>query len=147
MDQRDHTWPNSCKSSFKITFSFYKIFCWKFRKYIRRLYRTSVNFVRLKICTVICNYRLIFQFFSKFVLKWRYQTGFTVFCYVYQIFRKIFCKLKKLSYMNELMYNLVTWLDWSMASMYFSLRTDNCWVSYFLLCNFAKKATRYRYTY
>ena len=36
---------------------------------------------------------------------------FIVFYYVQQIFRKVFCKLKKLSYMNEEIDNLVTWSD------------------------------------
>ena len=35
--------------------------------------------------------------------------------YVSQIFRETFCKFKKLSHMYELMYNLVTWSDSSMA--------------------------------
>ena len=40
---------------------------------------------------------------------------FIVFSYTFQMFRKIFCEIKKLSYMNELMYTLVTLSDWSMA--------------------------------
>ena len=39
---------------------------------------------------------------------WKFlQTCFIVFYYIYQIYTKIFCKLKKLSYMNESMYNLI----------------------------------------
>ena len=41
-----------------------------------------------------------------------------VFYYFSQIFRKIFYTLNKLSYMNELMYNFVTWSDWSVALMH-----------------------------
>ena len=39
----------------------------------------------------------------------------TLLSFVSQIFRKIFCKSKKLSYMNEFMFNLVTWSNWTMA--------------------------------
>ena len=43
------------------------------------------------------------------------KCGFIVFCYVSQTIRKMFRKLKKLSYMSVLIYNLVTWFEWSMA--------------------------------
>ena len=40
-----------------------------------------------------------------------YSISFIVLCYVLKIFRKMFRELKKLSYINGLMYNLVTWFD------------------------------------
>ena len=52
--------------------------------------------------------------FEFVVTRVRIWFSIIVFCYISQIFRMIFCKLKKLSYMNQLMYNLVTWSDWSM---------------------------------
>ena len=48
-------------------------------------------------------------------LKTWIKNIFILLCCASQIFKKVFYKLKKLSYMNELMYNLVTWSDWSMA--------------------------------
>ena len=49
------------------------------------------------------------------------QTIFIVFCCTFQIFRKIFCDIKKLSYLNKLMFNLVMWSHWSIPLKYFFL--------------------------
>ena len=40
---------NPCKSSWKIIFLFHKISSWKFIKYNKRQWRTSVNFVWVKV--------------------------------------------------------------------------------------------------
>ena len=57
---------------------------------------------------------LTVHFFSKFSLKRSWQTFFIVFCYIFQISRKTFCKIKQLSYTNFYRH-LVTWSGWSMA--------------------------------
>ena len=80
----------------------------------------SLNFTWLKISevflesTVIINksFNLFFHFYQKEINR-----RAIVFSYVSQFFRKMFSK-KKSSYMNELMYNLVTWSDCSMTLMW-----------------------------
>ena len=56
----------------------------------------------------------VFKCFQMFYIREANRRALLYFL-VSQIFRKIFCKLKKLSYMKELMYDLITWSDWSMA--------------------------------
>ena len=83
--------------------------------------RLSENFA--KNFTGNCNCRQVFEFFSKFLLNGNEETCFIVFCYVSQIFRKMFCKLIELFFMNDLMYNIVTWFDLSMALKYLLYQT------------------------
>ena len=59
--------------------------------------------------------------FAKYLLKRSWQTFSIVFCNILQIFRKIFCKIKKLSYM-DFYRNLVTWSCWSMFSKHLRLK-------------------------
>ena len=66
----------------------------------------------LKLTGIIDKDYIFFQIFTEKKLT---DVVYFVFCYVSQILRKIFCKFKKLSYINKLMYNLVMWFDWSMA--------------------------------
>ena len=51
--------------------------------------------------------------------------SFILFYYVFQIFKKMSCKLIKLSYIGELIYNVFTWFDWSMALMEFQISYNN----------------------
>ena len=60
------TWTNSCKSSCKISFSFYKISCWKFEKYNKKRQRTPVNFVWVKILQKILQLTVIVNKLSNF---------------------------------------------------------------------------------
>ena len=57
---------------------------------------------------------LLRPLFAKFSLKWSWETFFIVFSCIFQISRKIFCKIKKLSY-TGFYRNLVTRSDRSMA--------------------------------
>ena len=59
-------WPNSCKSSCKVTFLFYKMSSWKFEKYNRKRFWTSVNFVWVKILQKILQLTAIVDKFSIF---------------------------------------------------------------------------------
>ena len=58
--------------------------------------------------------QLTVKMFAKFSLKRSWQTFFIVFCWIFQLVKKIFCKTKKLSYMNFYR-NSVTWFRWSMT--------------------------------
>ena len=72
--------------------------------------------------------------FVKFSPKWSWQMVFIVFCCIFQIFRKIFCKIKKLSYTNFYR-NLVTW-----SGLFMALRnTFLSWHSIFSRATFASK--------
>ena len=53
--------------------------------------------------------------FARFSHKRSWQTFFIVLCCIFQIFRKIFCRIKKLSCM-DFYRNLVTWSGWFMDS-------------------------------
>ena len=75
------TLPNSCQSSCKITFLFYKISFWKFRKYNRRRWDMSVSFVWVRILQKISQLAVIVDKFSNFF------QNFIVFCSVHKIFR------------------------------------------------------------
>ena len=119
------TWSNSCKIPCKINFIFYKISFWKFGKYNRKRWRTAVNFVWVKNFQKILQLTLIVDNFSnsfqKFYSKKVNRSALISF-HTFPKFSEILSKLKKLFYMNELMYNWVTWSDWSMALTYiFSL--------------------------
>ena len=75
----------------------------------------SFNFVWEKILQKILQLTVIVDKFSNFFKIFNRKTCFIVFDYVSKIYRKMFYKLKKLSHMKELIYNLVTWSDWFMA--------------------------------
>ena len=63
-----------------------------------------------ELSTVTVNCKNICKIFTQNKLT----EFFIVFCCIFQIFRKIFCKIRKLSYMNFYR-NLVTWTVWSIA--------------------------------
>ena len=55
--------------------------------------------------------------YAKFSLVRSWKTFFIGFYCIFQISKKIFCKIKKLSYTNFYR-NLITWFTWSMALNY-----------------------------
>ena len=66
--------------------------------------------------TTWLNYTFIcfFFIFAQFSLKRSWQTSLIIFCSIFQIFRKTFCKIRKLPQTN-FHRNLVAWSGWSMA--------------------------------
>ena len=106
------TWPNSCKSTCEVTFfSLQNILLeiWEIQQKTIKNVCLSENFA--KIFTVICNSWWFFQFFQNFYWKEDNRRDLLSFAMSTLIFRKMVCELKNFSYMNELMYNLVTWSD------------------------------------
>ena len=96
------TWLNyTLIRSCKIPFSIHKRSFWKFVKHRKIQYSTFFNFFSVNI-------------FAEFSLKRSWQTFFILFCCIFQIFWKIFYKIKKLSFM-VFYRNLVTWCGWSTA--------------------------------
>ena len=59
---------------------------------------------------------------AQFSLKLSWQTFFIVFCCIFQIFRKIFSEIKKLSYTN-FYWNLITWFGWSFVHNFLTVYT------------------------
>ena len=92
------TWLNYTLIRSCITFLIYKISFWKFGKRNKKQYSTSVNFSLVKSFKILQNLSIIkfnCKKFSKIFLNRSWQM-FIIYC-IFQIFRKIFCKLKKLS--------------------------------------------------
>ena len=87
---------------------------------------------------------LIVKFFAKFLLKRIWQTFSIVFCFIFKISRKIFCKIKELSYTNFYR-NLVTWFVWSMAlivKLFAKFLLKRIWQTFSIVFCFIFKITR-----
>ena len=97
MDQSNYVTKSYITRSCEITFLIYKIFFRKFRKHSKRQWSTYVKFFPVEI--FFKNWKTYWQLqlnvniFAKFSLKRSWQRFFS-FCCIFQIFSKIFCKMK-----------------------------------------------------
>ena len=85
--------------------------CWGISKFACILY-LLILYLTIKIHK--CRFVIVDKssiFFDNFYYKEVKRRSLSSSIVFFQIFRKIFCGIKKLFHVNELIYNLVTWSD------------------------------------